>query len=633
MLASSLRRFIPLAGILLIIGYFAYIYDEQIWTLPRFGNGPAGLNGTPTASVKPSTPSTFKTSQPVPPKGDPKAFPPKKPVPPTEDTPKQDSPPSKQDTQPPPPPDQSQPLPSSKEQSKASPAKPPSSYREIFSVSRTKGNYFEIQFPGYNVFNPNILPHPSKPETWIVVAQKERGGGHDDFEAVELVCEAVFNDADDTLTCSTPPTALPVEPTEGGLCKGELEWFNGVSGPHDARVFYGPKVPYIIYGSRSGYTCFGQWIQDFRGLVKHREDKDEPTTHEKDAITEEMEVPSTGEYDTPSVNTDKEEKDTHTHTPNARSNSTPKLLFESGTELHRPGPFGEFEKNWFVFWDRHGQMYAHYDLAPRRSFARLDFDGSVIGDDLAPLAAASDEVCMAKYMPKTFSKTGERGERSEPGSPSQGSESGDTSASSEEETTGASKSSLHQATNSLSITLCNRADATCKPTADNTFILAVFQQKFYYAYHNVYRPYVVLFRPRAPFEIHAISQKPMWFHGHRKVATKATAQGTRRKRSDEVTTAKAKATGERSSVEQSTPEHFITKRRRSQDNELPENQAEMFFVTSIGWKQRGQTYHGYLDDVVFVTFGIEDNRAGAIDVRAGDLLQDLGVCGQPEAAE
>ncbi|EXJ81884.1 hypothetical protein A1O1_07949 [Capronia coronata CBS 617.96] len=522
--ASSLRRFIPLAAIFLIIGYFTYIYDDQVWSLPHFSSSLGGLGATATASAKPVSTGSGRfqplpspnTPQQVPSKGDSKASPPKEP------SQIQPLPPSKDNNNP-------QPLPPSNGVSTA-PAKPPSVYREVFSVSRRKGNYFEIEFPGFKVFNPNILPHPSKPDTWVVVAQKERGGSHDDFEAIELVCEAVFNDEDDTLTCSTPPQTLPVKPTKGGLCKGELEWFNGVSGPHDARVFYGPKVPYIIYGSRSGYTCFGQWIQDFRGLQQPPKEKDVSNT-----------------------NID----------PIKRSPAS--VLFSAGTELHRPGPFGEFEKNWFVFWDRHGQMYAHYDLAPRRSFAQLDNDGAVIGEDMSVLAIESDEACMAKYMPKVTSTT---------------------------------KSSLHQATNSLSITLCARADPACKPTEENTFIMAIFQQKFYYAYHNVYRPYVVLLRSSAPFAVHAISQKPMWFHGHKKMADKhAAAEKTK-----------------------------TTTRRRGLE-ERDAAAAEMFFVTSIAWKTNGQTYHGYIDDVMFVTFGIEDNRAGAIDVRAGDLLKDLGVCG------
>ena len=37
-------------------------------------------------------------------------------------------------------------------------------------------------------------------------------------------------------------------------------------------------------------------------------------------------------------------------------------------------------------------------------------------------------------------------------------------------------------------------------------------------------------------------------------------------------------------------------------------------------------YHGFLDDVVFLAFGIEDERTAGIDVRAGDLVRGLGMC-------
>jgi hypothetical protein len=59
---------------------------------------------------------------------------------------------------------------------------------------------------------------------------------------------------------------------------------------------------------------------------------------------------------------------------------------------------------------------------------------------------------------------------------------------------------------------------------------------------------------------------------------------------------------------------------------IPEGHTEMFYMTSMSWKRHDQKYHGYLDDVMFLAFGIEDTRAGAIDVLAGDLLQDLAYC-------
>lgn len=51
------------------------------------------------------------------------------------------------------------------------------------------------------------------------------------------------------------------------------------------------------------------------------------------------------------------------------------------------------------------------------------------------------------------------------------------------------------------------------------------------------------------------------------------------------------------------------------------DQTQFFYITSMSWKAHDQKYHGYIDDVIFVLFGIEDASAGGIDVVAGDLLK------------
>lgn len=383
-----------------------------------------------------------------------------------------------------------------------------SNHREVWSVSTSKGKYFAIDFKDYPAYNPNIIPHPTKHDTWIMVAQQEKSRVKEDINVfTELVCNAKFEK--DRLVCTSKPVFLPVKPTVGGHCEGDLTWFNFNAGPHDARVFYGPEAPYIVYGSNSAFTCFGQWIQDFRTLGDD---------FGLEALTANF--------------------------------------FKEGTELQRPEPYGKVEKNWFVFWDVHGQPYAHYDVAPKRSFAQLSADGSV-GPDLAPAVADKDDACLAKYMPKLAEQL----------------------------------ESIHQSTNSLLVTLCKRSDPSCHQTDSNTFIMTVFQHKRYYYFHSVYEPYVMLFKQSAPFELHSISQKPFWIGGR----------------------------------DQFTP--------KSGNNlwkgmEHPPDQSEMFYVTSLSWKAHGQKYHGYLDDVLFVTFGIEDSRPGGIDILAGDVLADLGVCAE-----
>jgi hypothetical protein len=232
-------------------------------------------------------------------------------------------------------------------------------------------------------------------------------------------------------------------------------------------------------------------------------------------------------------------------------------LFKRASEVQRPPPVKGVEKNFFVFWDSENKAYVHHDIYPHRVFAQLSFDGSV-GPDLAPAIASKDGICMAKYMPTVVS----------------------------------THESIHQATNSLSVTLCRRTDPICVPSDANTFLMTIFHHKSYYDWHSVYEPYVMLFQRSAPFAIYAISQRPLWIHG----------RGPLNKDTHAV--------------------HY----ENNPDRALPEGHSEMFYITSMSWRSHDQRYHGYIDDPMFLAFGIEDSRPAAMDVLAGDLLQDLGFC-------
>lgn len=227
-----------------------------------------------------------------------------------------------------------------------------------------------------------------------------------------------------------------------------------------------------------------------------------------------------------------------------------KEIFRAATELQRPAPYGPIEKNFFVFWDADEKIYAHYDMFPKRAFSALFYDG-VMGPNLGPLAAANDEKCMSAHFP-TVAKELE---------------------------------SIHQATNSLSVTLCNRGE--CEPSNDNTFIFTIFQHKTFYYMHSVYEPHALLIKRTSPFEIQGVSGRPLWFSGRGK------------------------------------PGEWMNDRW---DPMVTKKQTQMFYITSISWRDQGLKYHGYLDDVMFVAFGIEDEKTGGIDVRAGDLLVDLKLC-------
>jgi hypothetical protein len=381
-------------------------------------------------------------------------------------------------------------------------------YREILSQTSGDRQYYPIFLDGLAGYNPNLIPHPTKSDLWIMVAQRLQTDHAVSYE--QLVCEVGFMDG--ALLCAEHPTVLPIQPGVLGNCAGDMAIINMAGGSRDARVFYGLDRPYILYGSQSQQVCLGQWLQEARMLLNAFE--------------------------------------IHRYMPRPD-------FFESPVELPRASSSGHpVEKNYFLFWDTEGRVYVHYELFPTRSFAQLNYDGRGLGE-LAADAAHADQTCMARYMPHVA----------------------------------ANLEAIHQATNSLLITLCSRFDPGCVPNDENTFIMHIFHHKSYYSFHGMYEPYTILFKRSTPFAIHAISQRPFWVSGRQALTVFTDAA-----------------------------------QYRGKPEEIPEGHSEMFYITSMSWKSHQQKYHGYVDDVLFVAFGVEDTRAGVIDVKAEDLLQDLAFC-------
>lgn len=380
-------------------------------------------------------------------------------------------------------------------------------HRQIFSVSTTDQKYFFVDFGDNEGYNANIIPHRHFNDTYIIVAQQMEHSIPQSVWWAEWVCNARFIDG--RLRCIKEPSILPIAATFGEAknCPSDMSFFALSVGPHDARVLWGPKKPYVVYGSNSDRPCLGMWIQDFRLLIDWGFD---PESFDE---------------------------------------------FKYGTEMMRPGKWGYMEKNWFVFWDMDEQIYVHHDIYPKRTFAKLSSDGSV-GHDLAP--AAKDERCMTRYMPSKAKIL----------------------------------EGIHQATNSLSITLCKRQDPLCTPDSTNTFVFTIFHHKSYYAYHGNYEPYVMTFHRSAPFSVHGIATKPIWINGRTRAGP-----GNR-------------------------PAWL------GSDQPWDDRQSEMFYVTSISWAATDQKYEGFIDDILFISFGIEDKKTAAIDVVAGELFKDLGLCAE-----
>jgi hypothetical protein len=390
-------------------------------------------------------------------------------------------------------PEQPADIPTSPSSSSSDVAVPPdSSHHVLYSLSSPDKRFFRVKFGQYSAINPNIIPRPGIEDEYIIVAQKNQTFDLSPF-FYEVACVAKFTASGD-LDCIHLPHTLPIAATYGAACPEGIKFMHYNVGPHDARVFWGPEKPFAIWQSNSRHTCISQYMQDFRLLFDWGPNDWDPAD------------------------------------------------FFTATEILRPVYDSPIEKNWFVFWDKDNQLYAHYDIFPNRSFAKVALDGTV-GWDLAPQVADSDKACLAKSLPAF--------ELTEP----------DTD-------------SIHQATNSLSVTMCNRADPDCKPTDSNTFLFTVFHHKLYINSHSYYEPYVMMFQNTAPFAIQSISSKPLWINGRR----------------------------------------------------MQEPHAEMFFVVAMSWKGANQTYHGYLDDEMFLSIGIEDQNTAGIDVLASELLYGMRDC-------
>ena len=129
----------------------------------------------------------------------------------------------------------------------------------------------------------------------------------------------------------------------------------------------------------------------------------------------------------------------------------------------------------------------------------------------------------------------------------------------------------HQGTPMLSLTLCKRGE--CEPSVHNTLLMGIGQHRVNNPDVN-YDKRVVTWNATSPYEFHSIS-KPVVFAGT----------------------------------------------------------ADWNFTWAGGmvyyWNQTGipaNRSHGFLDDEVWLSFGVADRESGWIDVKAGDLMNDHISC-------
>jgi hypothetical protein len=169
------------------------------------------------------------------------------------------------------------------------------------------------------------------------------------------------------------------------------------------------------------------------------------------------------------------------------------MSYPSLTELTR-NPARDrspIEKNWMLFFTP-DEAYVQYELSPQRgrAFAKLLGGGLTTPNLTDPLELPC--------LPTAAASTGiSRGN----GDASSGSSS----------PMDLGSGTWHQATNSLRLVLCRRADARCRPTATNTVFFAVVHRKRSNALHLPlrYERFVVVWAAAPPFGMLGVSRHPL----------------------------------------------------------------------------------------------------------------------------
>ncbi|KAK9361863.1 hypothetical protein V1504DRAFT_432439 [Lipomyces starkeyi] len=284
----------------------------------------------------------------------------------------------------------------------------------------------------------------------------------------------------------------------------------------------------------------------------------------------------------------------------------PPLQYLEPIELRRPGKKLEMEQNW-TFMFEHNKTFIQQDLYPRTY--------SSIGWQNRNLAPRSFKCINALTQNRE-------------------------------------EVALRQATNTLRLSLCNWP---CTATEENTVLISIIHVKYAEGYRPYYERRVLVTTAQFPFDVIGISPSLVYTGTDEQDVLYTTSltwdsrQEPRKSREDVYSMDKSKYAvksemtgGDRSPENQETQEEpnkvKVEKRETAQEKKmrkLHEKQEELadknkFREYTIENPQlsgiESDYYHGYLNDVVLIGFGIEDREAAVLDVRASDLVECIKKC-------
>lgn len=423
------------------------------------------------------------------------------------------------------------------------------------------------------------------------------------------------------MRCASPPILLSVPPTPAEMCEGKFGTYVDIPGFHDPRIFWSGKgeplmmvntqyvdgrilnhcVPILCANSysvvyvRSRYACFGLWIIDLRSLYSPLQNllSSSPTR------------PSLG----------------------------PLRSYPTLTELTRnpPSTRVSIEKNWLLFFSANGESYVQYELPsqstktqhpePRgRTFAKLLGNGLTTTNLTDPW----EQPCVQDLdAPKPANaSTGSSGK--------------------------SRKGTWHQATNSLRLILCNRADPTCHPTPAKTVFFAVIHRKFPNEFELPlrYERFFIVWSASPPFHMLGISAHPLLLFNETATgwsaaenwATEQQQQDPMAKRTDHVDESHSRRRASSSSSSNVTIEPPVALGGGGGGGE--DLWAYFTYTVSMAYawgrkpRARGtghgdeaeDMHEGYLDDEVILGIGVDDGGQAFGRVRAGDLVACMRAC-------
>ncbi|KAJ8102913.1 hypothetical protein POJ06DRAFT_58831 [Lipomyces tetrasporus] len=450
-----------------------------------------------------------------------------------------------------------------------------------------------VRFGGAGKYNPNLLPLPaSSKHQYLGVVRSGQDTIHDvqwcfmRWKKVPITERKVVECTTELKTLDNPH----FRPTTG-TCK-KWDWLEVDQGFLDPRVLFSPfGEPLMVVGSNSHEHCLGMYVIDLRVLIPE--------------LGREMQLD---------------------HVP---------IRFDRYYELDSPAP-EEISKNWFFLWDLENQEYIHHNLKPQSVTSIQDPSVNI---------ADSDQGCISTVEHDNIH--------------------------------------LHQATNALRLTLCN---FPCVPTADNTVLLSIAHIKRIRRMDILYERYLVVMNATAPFDIIARS-KNLVFAGmdeSQMIYTVSMAWDTTvrtrhswsdhlkasrrlQSRSEEVASLRrlvrredfGHGTNLESPPAEPEAQVGLPPAAPVPDADAPAAKTEPDYKAGKGpakpqseaaWARIQELphtllsemplqvprhpivtdfFHGWLDDVVMINFGIRDTESSVIHVGARDLVNCLVDCRVP----